>query len=438
MRSANYANQTATFTPLEPQHMVRAAIVHGMNPKYPEPERQRYRRLLKGHLNYDESLIDNLFRLIGRRPRSVKEAVRLDGLLQDVAYNSKTWKALEYESLKKEGVIVPYSGDAKGLVHKINETAESKVIFVQNKPWADADYLKHVPNDSMLVLNGPDVVAKFAWEKGFALPDHYLKNGRLTEDVLGLLAEHRFAFNEALRTAIGLLKEPKYANRNISLWIIKNPNGQQYRMYPHDFVEAAETASYFSRFGKEAVQELGDLANEGKYHGLNVFLVPKRLAQNGESYNTVAMHYLPVVDRRAKRALEWMNFVGICDCSSAYDRRNFEHREGKAAYVTNGSDVHVNFAILDIQKRKRINPNSNPNNLSPLPTPELVRFVDMIKKNLAFESKVENGDRQKTERRRVDQTGIDILINELAKDWSHDLMFGPGIRLRDFVFRPMY
>ena len=440
MKAKDYSDQVATFTPLEPQQMVRVALVGGIQPRYPESERQRYRRLLKEFTDIDEKRIDALFRLIGRESKSPKERAFLEGLLSDVAYDSAVWSAFDYEALKREGVVVGYSGDNRGLVQKVLEIDESKIIFVQNPIWEQADYVKHIDWRNKLAINGPDVIIQFAKDRSFELPPSFLEYRKLTEDVYRLLELHGFTYFEALRTAIKLLKDPKYAKRTISALVIKNPNGNELRLHPHDFVEAAELFVYALKHRKPIKKVLGDLlSREGnKYHGLNKSQVPKRVPENGVYFDNVETHYLPDFKDPRKKVLEWMHTVTMCDCGNALNLRNFEERRGRKTYVVQTFDTHVGVVVLEIQRRKGINVNLNPNNLNPLPTPEFLRFVDKLRYNLVQETEFTEGDKIKIDRRYVGEVGLEILINELAKLWALEQMWGPIQKISDFVLRPMY
>lgn len=441
MRAKNYDNQVASFTPLEPQHMVRVALVEGLKPKYEGGERQRYRRLLKDYTNVDESRIDALFRIVEYGPRTEREKGFLDALVNDVAYDSENWKQFDYDALKKEGVILDYSGDNQGLVQKVLETDESKVIFAKNPEWVQSglDYIKHVNWRNKLVVNGPDVIIQFAKDKSFELPESFLKYRKTTEAVYKLLEQYGFTYRVALKTAIKVLKSPEYAGRTISALVIKNPNGNELRLHPHDFVEAAELLVYAVERKQLITQELGNLLEGGdKYQGLNQFLVPKRRPEKGRRLNHVETHYLPDFRSPGTNVLEWMNTVTTCDCGNALNLRNFDERRGRKSYVVQTFDTHAGVVVLEIQRHKRIHANRNPSNLNPLPTPEFSRFVDKLRYNVVQEIEVPNREKTKIQRKYVGEVGIGILINELAKLWEFESMYDPKQKLGTFVLRPMY
>ena len=399
MRAKDYSNQAATFTPLEPQQMVRVALVEGIKPQYGEPERQRFRRLLKDCLSVEEGRIDALFRIIKTGPRSDRERGFLDGLVDDVSYDSGKWKPFDYGALKREGVVVEYSGDNKGLVQKVLETDENKVIFVQNPMWVDDDYVKHIDWRNKLIINGPDAIIKFAQDRGISLPESFLIERKPKEAVYRLLERYGFTYTEALRTAIKVLKDPRYAKRTISAWVIKNPNGSELRLHPHDFIEAAELFIYALRQRKPVTQELGNLMSKfgDKYHGLNRFSVPKRVPQNGKHSNSVETHYLPDFRKPRKRVLEWTNTVVQCDCDNALNLRNFEERRGRKTYVVQTFDTHAGVVVLEIHRQKGISAKLDPNNLNPLPTPEFSRFVDKLRYNLVQGVEVTEGNKTRVE-----------------------------------------
>tara|TARA_B100000315_G_scaffold221422_1_gene224790 strand:- start:623 stop:1966 length:1344 start_codon:yes stop_codon:yes gene_type:complete len=447
MRATNYNNQVASFTPLEPHQNVRVALVEGLKPKYKEVERQRYRRVLKDNTNVDESRIDALFRIFGHGPRSEREKTFLDALVADVAYDSGNWRAFQssdYDTLEREGVVVRYSGDNQGLVQKVLETDENKVIFAKNPEWEQSglDYVKHINWKNKLVINGPDGIIQFAEDKGFELPESFLKYRRPTEAVYQLLEQYGFTYTQALKTAIRVLKSPKYSGRDISVLVIKNPNGNELRLHHHDFVEAAELLTYALEHKKPVKlvkQILGDLLEGGdKYHGLNEFSVLKRRPRRGRPDNHVETHYLPNLEYPERNVLEWMNTVTSCNCENGLNLRNFEERRGRKTYVVQTFETHSGVVVLDIQRSKDINSKRNPNNLNPLATPEFSRFVDKLRYNVVQETEVLSGEKTRIRRTPTTEVGIEISINELAKLWKFEDMYGPAGRMKEFILRPMY
>ena len=443
MRSKNYLDQIASFTPLEPQQMVRVALVEGLKPRYENGERQRYRRLLKEYTDVDDDRINALFRIMKYGARTKREAGFLRTLIDDVRYTSGKWKSFEYPSLKKEGVIIEYSGDNQGLVDKVLETDENHAIFVQH-PIAEEgkDYLKHIDWRNKMVLNGPDVIIQFAKDRGIEdqLPETFLKYRRPNEVVYKLLEKHGFTYTEALKTAIKVMKTQKYLGRTIAVWAIKNPNGNEFRQHPHDHIESPELFVYAHRYAKPIIQELGDLLTPyvDKYYGLNRFSVPKRVPENEKVFNSVETHYLPDFGNASKKILEWMHTVTECDCGNALNLRNFEDRKGRKAYIVQTFETHAGVVVLEIHYAKGINANESPNNLNPLPTPEFSRFVDKLRYNLAEEIEIRNGEKTKIHRRYAGEIAIEILINELAKKWTAEEMFFPDKKVGTFLLKPMY
>src|SRR3989338_8005784 len=98
MRSKDYSNQAASFTPLQPVQMARVALVEGLKPKYAEGERRRYRRLLESYSGVDKDRIEALFRILKTGSRSQKEQRFLNALVNDVAYDSGAWNPFDYDS----------------------------------------------------------------------------------------------------------------------------------------------------------------------------------------------------------------------------------------------------------------------------------------------------------------------------------------------------
>ncbi len=448
MRAKNYNNQVASFTPLEPQHMVRVALVEGLKPKYDNGERQRYRRLLKDYTNVDESRIDKLFDVIRTEQRSGQQENFLNALVNDVAYDSGNWKSLDYEALKKEGVIIEHNGRLKSLAGLVQETDESKVIFVPSvggravSPEDEPDYFKHIDWRSKLVLNGPDVVKRFALDNGIELPDNYLSNGRMTNEVLDLLEQNGFYFTEALKTAIEVLKQPEYKDRVITALAIKRKDGTELRLHPHDFLEAAEFYSYCLEHKANIIETLGNKLTQvgDKYHGANTFAVPKRIPFRRKGFNKVEFHYMPDIQEDGEHPLDWMSTRATCDCPHALNMRNFEERRGKTTRVVETMDTHANMVFLAMLKEKQIGISHAVNNMSPIPTEELSVFIDKTRYNLVQEFTVMEENSIKTKRTRVGEVNIEKIINELAKnpEWTFERMYyQPGKVGRRFL-RQMY
>src|SRR3989338_5168639 len=115
MRAKNYDNQAASFTPLQPYQMVRAALFDGMKPQYPEPERQRYRRLVKHYLNVNDERIDHLFSLLEVSNPTESQQQFLNDLIAQAAYDSRYWNRFDYRHLRNEGVVIDHDGNLSGL-----------------------------------------------------------------------------------------------------------------------------------------------------------------------------------------------------------------------------------------------------------------------------------------------------------------------------------
>jgi|TARA_B100001971_G_C18228650_1_gene562378 hypothetical protein len=447
MRSKDYNDQVKSFTPLEPHQMVRVALAEGTKPQYPEPERQRYRRLLKDCTIIDESRIDVLFRIMQRGSSSPREKKFLDALVAEVDYDSSAWKPLDYNALKKEGVIIEHDGNLKGLTGLVQEIDESKVIFVPSvgeraaAPEDEQDYKKHVDSRNKLVLNGKDVVARFAQDRGFELPENYLKRGYMTTEVLTLLERHGFYFTEALRTAVEVLKEPKYENRVITTMAIKRRDGTELRLHPHDFVEAAEFYTYCLLHNKAVVETLGDKLTElgDKYHGASTFDVPKRTPIGRNRHNNVELHYFPNPKRDGPYPLDWMNTKVTCDCPHALNMRNYEERNGRMTRVVETMDTHADMVFLAMMHKKGISPGEAVNNMSPIPTLEFSRIVDRTRYNIVQEFEVDVEGRTRTRRAYVREDGIEKILNELAKspEWTFERMFNGRERVGRKLLRPM-
>lgn len=428
--------------------MVRVALVEGMEPKYDDKERQRYRRLLQDYSDITEEGIGMLFRLMETGAKTPSGKTTLNKLISMVAYDSGHWRNFDYEHLKKEGVIVTHNGNLKGLVSLIQEIDESNVIFVPAvgekaiAPEEEPDYLKHIDWRNKLLLNGKDVVKRFVHEKGIELPQSYLKDGHVTTEVLNLLEQNGFYFNEALRVGVEVLKDEKYKERIIAAMVIKRRDGTELRLHPHDFVEAAEFYIYCLIYNKKIVETLGDkLTSFGtKYHGANFFQVPKRMPIKGKVYNEVELHYFPNPTGEGPYPLDWMSTRVACNCPHALNMRNFEDRRGKMTRVVETMDTHANMVFLAWMNTKQVNTEKAVNNMSPVPTIEFSNFVDKTRYNLVQEFEIQEEDKTKTRRTYVGEVGIEKLIHELAKslEWTFDRMFNPHEKVGKRLLRPMY
>jgi len=428
--------------------MVRVALVEGLKPKYAEGERQRYRRLLQDYSGVDGERIDILFRLIKEGARSPKEKKFLDALINEVAYDSGYWQSLDYDHFKKERVIIAHDGNLKGLAGLLQQIDESKVIFVpavgekEVAPEDEPDYLKHIGWKNKLFLNGKDVVRKFAQDREIVLPEEYRTNGQLPVAVQELLEQHGFYFIEALKTGIGVLKEPGYRDRVIAAMAIKRRDGAELRLHPHDFVEAAEFYTYCWVYNKRIIEALGNKLTEkgDKYHGANAFEVPKRAPIDGKRHNKVELHYFPDPKGEGPFPLDWMNTRVSCNCPHALNMRNFEERRGKMTRVVETMDTHANMVFLAMMRAKGITPEEAVNNMSPIPTAEFSTIVDRMRYNIVQEFEGEEKGKIKTKRTYVGEAGIEKLIHDLAKlpEWTFERMFNPHEKVGKQLLKPMY
>lgn len=426
--------------------MVRVALVEGMKPKYDKDERQRYRRLVKRYTCVDEGRIDKLFNILEVEEPSPTQKNFLDDLITQVSYDSGNWKNLDYEALKKEGVIIEYSGQLRGIARRVDEIDESKVLFVPNvggralAPEDEPDYLKHVDWRNKLVLNGIDNVVRFAVDKEIMLSGKYKESGHIPVEDLNLLEQNGFYFIEALKTAINdVLKLPKYEDRVIVAMTIKRRDGTELRLHPHDFVEAAEFYVHCLNHNKEILETLGNKLTEvgDKYQGANQFLVPKRVPTKVRGYNRVEMHYMPDLKGNSPYPLDWMNTRVSCDCPHALNMRNFEMRKGKMTRVAETLDTHANMLFLAMIHQRRLSLKDAVNNMSPIPTQEFSEIVDKMRYNIVQEFRDEEGHLKRTY---VGEVGIEKLIHEMAKlpEWTFERMFNPKGNVQNLFLRPMY
>jgi hypothetical protein len=448
MRSKNYDNQVESFTPLQPQQMVRVAVVEGIKPEY--KERDAYRKFLTLLVDLPEKRINQLFSLLEVERPTEKQKSFLDDIISEVAYDGRHWKPLNYNFLKENGVVIEQNGNVKNLAKSLNEIRENKVIFVPNvggtalEPKDEPEYLKHVDWRNKLVINGPDVVRRFGQDKGIALSGKYLKNGYLPVADFRLLESNGFYFNEALKTLInGVLKEPEYKDRMITELVIKRRDGTELVLHPHDFVEAAEFYVYCLRYKKEVIETLGNkITGLGTKYPEVVLEVPKRrpeISAAGEmkSYNNVEYHYLPDPLGGGKYPLDWMSTQVSCDCPHALNLRNFEMRKGIMTRIAETMDTHANIGFLAWLDVRQISPEDAVNNMSPIPTLECSIFVDKARYNIVQEFRDKNGRLTRTY---VGEVGIEKIINEAAKlpEWTFERMFNPHEKVGNKLLRPMY
>ena len=458
MRSKNYKNQTASFTPLEPRQMVRVALVEGMKPLYPEPERQRHRRLVKQYLGINEGRIDRLFSLLEVTSPTQLQLEFLDGLVAQAAYDSSHWKSFDYGHLKREGVIIEHDGrDIGRLVGLMEGIGENKVVFVPTiadiKDGDEADYQKHVKPRNTFFMNGIHAVRAFAERKGIKIPDTYKRSFPIPGNVWSLLESKSdptrgFHFVEALHSTVDALKAYPYSGRLIARLDIKKPDGTDVAWHAHDNVEAAEFYICCLLNNRGTVQTLGDLIKreEGKppgdkYFGTNTWRVPKRTplrtSEGLITHDEVLVHYFPdIVGERYP--LDWTNMDARCNDPDSTDRSNFEVRRGKkmARFVPT-HDMHTMMISLARMHALGITPEQAVNNMSPIPSSDYSIIVDKFRYNLAYEIP-RNGSAP--ERRYVGEAGIEILIHELWKlpQWPFERMFNPRQRVGRQLLRPMY
>lgn len=354
MRSKDYGDLKATYRPLDRTQMVRVALVEGLKPDYPVEERKVCLELLKQFSHAHNSRLDILFEILGEDGPEPRQEAYVGRLLKQVDYERGSWERFDYDLLREKGVVIPHDGDLSDLVKLVGRTRENKVIDTEAqilKP--DVDYLKHITNTHKLRLDGKYVVEAFAERKGFELPEGY--NGRMTTAVYALLQEHGFTFIEALHSAVDVLRSEKYANRDVAVLTIPQGRGMETRIFPLDLVTGTEL--YFEAMKhRPGVIEMrhGEVtAVDFKYHGTNVFRVPRRTPTRKKPYNYVETRYLPDLERPRDMTLEWRNTLILCDCDRALDLRNFEDRRGvKTAGYAYSQGPHARFVVLYVGEQR--------------------------------------------------------------------------------------
>jgi len=462
MRAINYANQVASFTPLQPYQMVRVALVEGMKPGYIVPDRVKYLRLLKEHLDIDERHLDALWDILQEPRPTDRQKEYLEFIIGQVAYDSKLWKSFrtsEYERFKEEGVVIEHDGqNLQDLVSRMVAMGENKVIFVPTiadiQSGDEVDYRKHVQTHNTFYLNGIHSVRAFAERKELVLPDDYTGSFPMRQDVWDILLSkgnpsNTFYFTEALHSTVDAIKNPSMKETVVARIAHKKRDGTNVVWNSHDDVEASEVYSYFLEYDMGILQELGDLIKKeedkppgDRYYGTNVFKVPKRtpiIKEDGkiEKHDIVVFHFWPDIEGK-RRPLSWMLTDPLCLDPGSIDRSNYEEwtSEQMGRFVPQ-HDLHSMMISLARIRALEISLESAVNNFSPVPTPEYSREVDKFRYNIAYEIPREG---RVPERKYVGEVGIEILIHELwkLKEWTFERMFNPRGRVGRQLLKPMY
>ncbi len=424
MRSANHKNLRETYTRLNRAQMARLALVTGLFPKF--KERKKYLELVKEFNILKGSNIQNIFEILLCRKPTEKQKNYLDDILGKLHYNSNTWKQMDYDSLESEGVIINTQGSITDLIEGILNIDENKVVSTKiNIINPYVDYLKHVKPKNRIVMNSKDVIKKFAYIKKLKLPAKYLKSGYINSEVHNILKEKKFTFPEAFKSAIDLIKEPRYRDREISVFVIKRRNGDEVRIFPYDIIAGTELFYEITKYRPEEIRlRHGKITDEEfKYHGENIFEIPKRNPKKNMKYNEVTTNYLPDVFRPRDLTLEWINTIMRCNCDWSLNTRNFEIRRGRMTRTVTTHDIHSRVVILYLAKEKKKYIN-NPTLV--YPTHYLIKLVDKFRNNLIVKN------------RHASVIEINLLTTELFKKYSYYTLFRSQMPEEKKVIRPLY
>ncbi len=403
MRSRDYSDPWETYTPLEMSHMVRAALISGIRRDrgYSPNERLRYKEILRAYSRMGQRL-ESMYDLLQVKNPTKKQQSYLDDLLEEADPKSSSWAPFDYRHLMQKGVIIQHEGNAQDLITLMKELPENKVVFTNaDLTRGSVDYLKHVKPRQKISLNSKEVIRTFAEDRGFELPEPYLRKGRLTEEVYKLLEEQRFTFVEALKSSIRLLKE-NYRERDISVFVVSRRNGDEVRLFPYDFlVKGTELFYEVKQQNRLISMEHGKVTKgEFKYHGTNIFKIPRMFPSREKRFDEVEVAYLaPVFGRPKDMTLEWFSTITRCNCDWSLNTRNFEIRRGRMTRQATTFDVHARVMLLYVASEY----NQTKERLIIYPAPEFVKLVDKFRFNLCKDDKF------------IGQMGVNRLIIEAFK-----------------------
>ncbi len=427
MRSSDYSDLQETYKPLDRTHMASLALVTGMFPQF--DEREAYSGLVRRFSGLEKTeRIDTLSDLLSSA-KSASQRRFLDDLLGQVHYRNGIWQPLNYERLTDSGVIVPHEGDIGELVKELIRTRENKIVSTNTElVREDIDYLKHVKPQNKLVLNSKDVIRNFAERTGFELPEKYLENGRMTEEVYRLLEEHGFTFTEALKSAVDVMKTPKYKDRQISVFVIKRRNGDEVRIFPYDLIAGTELFFEAAHYRPEefGLRHGSVHDDDFKYHGKNIFKIPKRTHLRGRKHNEVTTHYLPDVSRPRDMTLEWLSTVMDCNCDWGLNTGNFEIRRGRMTRTATTHDIHSRAVMLYLGEEGVLSEEDQEHPLMIYPTAAFIRHIDKFRNNLLVDGKY------------AGHMGINLLITEVFKLVPYEKLFTAQKPQEQSILRHLY
>ena len=442
MRSQNYQDMKASFEALSPTQMARVALVNGIFP-WIEPNhdvRIKYLNLLKEFTDISERRLDEIFHLMeiaaSDEPTKSKSS-EIVVPLEDIEYSAKTWKSLDYNLLKKEGVVLEFDVNTKGLpalVSKLDGIAQKdirhKVIELSKKiERPGVDYLKHIPPRQKLMLNSRDVVMRFAQQNGIIVPETYKERGGPPPvSMYDALRNAHFTFRSAMEATDFVIRNAKYIPRDIAVLVVKHLNGDETRYRHHDFVEAAELFMYTQEHNIPIVEKLGDkLEPHGEKYVLNVYTAPSM--SRPRKTHPVELSYLPDFKNPNYKTLYWMKTRGLSGCEWGQNLRNFEFGKGETDHTAWTMETHCCLLALAIQVAQKVKVNKNPQNISPIPTVRFSRYIDVLRYQLI------QGPKEKDY---VNETGIEILANEFWKKNGISNMYFPKQKVGTKLLQNFY
>jgi hypothetical protein len=424
MRSEDYSLREESFLgPIGRAQKARAALVEGgLEPGY---QQRTHLDLVKRFSLVSPDSIDRCVHLFGKKRKPPEEQEELEHILGQLSYRSHSWKRLDYDVLRAEGVIRDFRGSIGYLAELALRTPEH-IVFCVDPGILDRseDYKKHIRDAYKLRLDSKEVIAAFAQRRGLELSSSFHERGYLKKSDKKILEQGGFTFSEALRGAVDFLQN--HPSKRACVLTFKNPTtGNETRLFPYSvFVEAPEHFLYFR-----------DYADFGliKDYALKEFSVPKRYPETEEGLtDLVEIQYLP--DFEKKFGLDWVHTQVFCDCEHARNQRNLYLVRGTKRRIPNVVDEHVCSAMLFYLQEKGLSL-SVPNSFVKFMQPAPLRAVDFLRYNVygAYEESSEE----------ISIEGREDLLNNALPELFRIVGFGGlfrsfGEEIEEYVLRPMH
>lgn len=444
MRSTDFKNKKRTFSRLSPKEMIRVALINGLNENI-NPDTDIYKRAVKHFTDPGKHhRVDKLSSIISEDEITVKQEAFLKDLLKQFDYQSPIWKNLNYQALEFAGIIRPVD-ELSDLVEESLVDEPHVVYALRGEGLGYKKYLKHIHPRNKLRLDSKEVIQRFAEIKGFNLPEQYLKSGKLTREVRGLLELHNFTYLVALETGFGTLQREENQNRLYTTLSFRNPsNGDEVRFHLHDYLEGFSRNVHRKLITEEEIEfEFKSKLNESTGYVRDRAYVPKRIPEeNRNDFNTVEAHLMPSFSS-SRLSTNWWDTISSCDCKYAFNLRNFMQRVGKSVREVHTADIHFIDYFLDVfSDGREVTVWGSPTSLVPIATPELISVADRFLYNSFLEIPDEEG--KAPTRRTHKEIEIESALFELGKQKPFGFMFrqpdkiGTFIREYSYVLQPMY